>query len=151
MGRWVRSKHIGAAALLSLVTVTTAAAEEVKKTAWTTTLPSATLRLPAPADWAAGAQAQARESDSLLNGALIGAAAGVASGLFLCRLSEPWRNCVDDVGPMIRIGAIGAGIGIGIDALIRRTIYQSPDGAARLHAEPLMGRRGGGLQLSLDF
>ena len=71
-----------------------------------------------------------RKSDSVLNGALIGAGVGVASGLFLCRLSEPWRNCRDDVGPMLRIGAIGAGIGIGIDALIRgrRTIYDSADG-----------------------
>ena len=33
-----------------------------------------------------------RQSDSLLNGALIGAGAGVASGLFFCSLMEPWEN-----------------------------------------------------------
>ena len=67
---------------------------------------------------------EVRQSDSLLNGALVGAGAAIASGLFLCTRSEPWENCRDDVGPMLRIGAIGAGVGIGIDALIRgrRTI-----------------------------
>jgi hypothetical protein len=93
-----------------------------------------------------------RDSDSVLNGALIGAGAAVASGLFLCRLTETWENCRDDAGPMFRIGAIGAGIGIGIDALIRgrKTIYEAP-GATRLHAEPIVGRRAAGLQVSLTF
>src|SRR5687767_9551150 len=49
---------------------------------------------------------RARHSDSVINGALIGAGAAVASGLFLCSLTEPWENCRDDVGPMFRIGAI---------------------------------------------
>jgi hypothetical protein len=53
-----------------------------------------------------------RHSDSLLNGALIGAGVAVASGLLVCRTMEPWENCRDDVGPMLRIGAIGAAIGI---------------------------------------
>jgi len=94
----------------------------------------------------------ARHSDSVINGALIGAGAAVASGLFLCRLTESWENCRDDVGPMLRIGALGAGIGIGIDALIRgrKTIYEAP-GSARLSAAPIVARRGGGLQLSLSF
>jgi hypothetical protein len=83
---------------------------------------------------------------------LIGAGAAVASGLALCRLTEPWENCRDDVGPMLRIGAIGAGAGAAIDALIRgrRTIYEAPR-SARLHVAPIIGRRVGGLHLSLDF
>jgi hypothetical protein len=93
-----------------------------------------------------------RHSDSLWNGALIGAGAAVASGLFICSSMEPWENCRDDVGPMVRIGAVGAGIGIAIDALIRgrKTIYEAP-GSTRLSAAPIAGRRGGGLQLSLSF
>ena len=94
-----------------------------------------------------------RHSDPVINGALIGAGAAVASGLFLCRLTETWENCRDDVGPMLRIGALGAGIGIGIDALLRgrRTIYEAAPGSTRLHAAPIAGRRTGGLQLSLSF
>jgi len=94
-----------------------------------------------------------RHSDSVLNGALIGAGVAVASGLFLCRTTEPWENCVDDVGPISRIGAVGAGIGIGIDALIRgwRTIYEAPPGATRLRAAPIIGRHARGLQVSLSF
>jgi hypothetical protein len=92
-----------------------------------------------------------RESDSLLNGALIGAGVAVASGLAFCTLMEPWDNCRDDVGPMIKIGAIGAGIGMGIDALIRKKIYQSASGGTEVHAAPLLGRRVQGLRLSVRF
>jgi hypothetical protein len=94
-----------------------------------------------------------RHSDSVINGALIGAGAALASGLFLCSLTEPWENCRDDVGPMFRIGAIGAGVGIGIDALIRgrRTIYEVAPGSTRLRAAPIVVRHAGGLQVSLSF
>ena len=92
-----------------------------------------------------------RQSDSLLNGALIGAGAGVASGLVFCRLMEPWQNCRDDFGSMLTVGAIGAGIGIGIDALIRKKVYQSASGAAQVYAAPVFGRRGQGFRLSVRF
>ena len=94
-----------------------------------------------------------RHADSVINGALIGAGVAVASGLVLCRLTETWENCRDDIGPMLRTGAIGAGIGIGIDALIRgrRTIYEADRGAARLHVAPIVARHAGGLQISLSF
>ena len=94
-----------------------------------------------------------RHSDSVWNGALIGAGAAVAAGLYLCNVTEPWENCRDDFGPMFRIGALGAGIGIGVDALIRgrTTIYERERGAARLQAAPIVGRHAGGLQVSLSF
>ena len=93
-----------------------------------------------------------RRSDSVLNGALIGAGVAVVSGLFMCRAMEPWENC-NDAGPLLRIGALGAGIGIGVDALIhgRKTIYQAPQGAVRLQAAPMVGRRAAGLQFSFSF
>ena len=92
-----------------------------------------------------------RENDSLINGALIGAGAAVASGLFLCTRMEPWRNCRDDYGAMVKIGAIGAGIGMGIDALIRKKVHQSASGETEVHATPLIGRRAKGLRLSVTF
>jgi hypothetical protein len=92
-----------------------------------------------------------RLSDSLLNGALIGAGAGVASGLLLCRATEPWENCRDDVGPMLIFGALGAGIGTGIDALLRREQTMPPGGRSGLVVRSLAGRRLRGLQLVLRF
>jgi hypothetical protein len=96
---------------------------------------------------------RARHSDSVLNGALIGAGAAVAAGLYLCNVTEPWANCRDDYGPMLRIGALGVGIGIGVDALIRgrTTVYERGEGAVRLRAAPIVGRHAGGLQVSLSF
>jgi len=94
-----------------------------------------------------------RHSDPVINGALIGAGAAVASGLFLCRMTEPWENCRDDAGPIFRIAAIGAGVGIGIDALIRgrKTIYEAGRGSARMRAAPVVARHVRGLQVSLSF
>jgi hypothetical protein len=92
-------------------------------------------------------QPSGRESDSVLNGALIGAGVAVATGLFLCTRTEPWENCRDDVGPMLRIGAIGAGIGIAIDALIRRKV----PAATSLHAAPILARETRGVRISISF
>jgi len=88
----------------------------------------------------------------VLNGALIGAAAAIGAGLFLCTRTEPWENCRDDAGPIFRIGALGAGVGIGIDALIRgrTTIYEAA-GSATLHVMPAVDRRGGTVQIELRF
>lgn len=97
-------------------------------------------------------QVKTRHPDSLINGALIGAGVGVASGLFVCRLMEPWEVCFDSVGPLAAFAAIGAGAGIGIDALIRgqRTIYAAP-GRTQIDAMPLVVKHGGGLQVSVSF
>jgi hypothetical protein len=93
-----------------------------------------------------------RRPDSLLNGALIGAGAAIASGLFLCTRTEPWENCRDDLGPILRIGAIGAGAGIAIDALIRgrRTIYPADRGAS-VRVVPVLSRDMWALRLSVRF
>jgi hypothetical protein len=98
-------------------------------------------------------QGEVRHNDPLWNGALIGAGVAVASGLLLCRAMEPWENCRDDAGPMLRIGALGAGIGIAIDALIRRgkTAEAPAPGSARLHAAPVIRRHARGVQVALRF
>jgi hypothetical protein len=115
----------------------------------TTTAGGGTRRLPT----IEVVRVRVRRSDPLMNGALIGAGAAVASGLFLCNLTEPWENCRDDAGPMFRIGAIGAGVGIGIDALIRgrRTIYEAARRSTQLHAAPIIAGHAAGLRISLSF
>jgi hypothetical protein len=115
-------------------------------TIWTVTIASA-----ASAQTSQPAPITIRESDSMLNGALIGAGAGVASHLLICRTMEPWDVCRNDVGSMLKFGALGAGIGMGIDALFRRTIYQSASGATEVHAAPLLGRRTKGMRFSVTF
>lgn len=94
-----------------------------------------------------------RRSDSLIDGALIGAGAAIASGLFLCTRTEPWRNCRDDAGPIVRIGAVGAGIGIAVDALIRgrKTIYERDPRSTRLLVTPVVSGHSKGAQISLHF
>lgn len=96
------------------------------------------------------ASAQTRQSDSLLNGALIGAGAGVAAELLVCRTMEPWDVCRNDVGTMVKFGALGAGIGMGIDALFRKTVFTTASGN-EVHAAPSIGRRAKGMRFSVRF
>ena len=114
-----------------------------------------TVLIPGTAVWSASEnqRVQSRHSDPLLNGALVGAGIAIASGLFVCTRTEPWANCRDDVGPMLRIGAIGAGVGIAVDALIRgrKEDRPGPSGSARLHAAPVIARRGAGVRMSVIF
>jgi hypothetical protein len=115
-----------------------------------TTMDGGEVRYFRPADII---RVRARHFDPVINGALIGAGAAIGAGLFMCTRTEPWENCRDDVGPIVRIGALGAGIGIGIDALIRgrRTIYERALASTQLRAAPIVGRRAAGLHLSLRF
>jgi hypothetical protein len=98
-----------------------------------------------------------RRSDSLATGAIIGASVGggLASAALLavpcegCGWSDPWM-------PLAVLGlyaAAGAGIGVGIDALIRptRVIYAPPGGGPKARVTPLVGHDRKGLALSFRF
>jgi hypothetical protein len=137
MGRTSRTwlRHAAVAAALSLFTTPLATAQ--------TRTPDQT---PPPEQRAA----TVRVSDSLWNGAAIGAGTAIAGGLFLCTRTEPWRNCRDDVGPMVRIGALGAGIGMAVDALIRKRV--DPGAASRrLDVAPILTKEAKGVELALTF
>jgi hypothetical protein len=97
------------------------------------------------------AKIRQRRSDSLQNGAIIGAAAGAGYGLAVLALLAS----MDDGGGPIPIGVvtgmvvftgIGAAAGAGIDALItrRQVIYEKPGGGGQVSISPLFldGRRG---------
>ena len=97
------------------------------------------------------ARIRQRRSDSLQNGAIIGAAAGLGYGLAILALMAS----IDDGGGPIPISVVtgmvvftgvGAAAGAGIDALItrRQVIYQRPGGGGQVSLAPLLrdGRRG---------
>jgi hypothetical protein len=98
-------------------------------------------------------QVKIRRPDSALNGALIGAGAAIAGGLFLCTRMEQWENCRDDTGAIATVGALGAGAGIVIDALIRKqhTIYLPNARPRRLVVSPLIGPHTKGVRISAAF
>jgi hypothetical protein len=52
---------------------------------------------------------------------------------------------------MLGVGALGAGIGIGIDLLIRKAIDPARPGTPQITASPVVGRRTGGLQFAFNF
>jgi hypothetical protein len=79
-----------------------------------------------------------RPPDSLANGALIGLAAGAAYGLLGSTVGtsdcDYYGPCYNEaafvIGSTLAFGGIGAGIGVGVDALIRRNrvIYRRDTG-----------------------
>lgn len=121
------------------------------------------LRLVTPAGpWELGevdvAQIRQRRSDSLQNGAIIGAAAGAGYGLALLAIAA---SANDGGGPipagvvtgMVVFTGIGAAAGAGIDALIARkqVIYRKPPGENRFSVSPLLGRGRRGAAVTLTF
>ncbi len=87
-----------------------------------------------------------RRGDSLKNGALIGFSAGgaLAAALATSFRGSDWRFDPEDYLAVIAVfGGVGAGIGVGIDALIRghTVIYARSRSAARtVSFAPILGR-----------
>jgi hypothetical protein len=136
---WVR--HVALALLLLLPAHADASAQTVGQH-------QSKLKIPATlfAHSAAQAQSTVRKSDPLWNGALLGAGGGVAAGLLLCTAMESWEICRDDFGSMLKFAALGAGIGAGIDALIRRRVP-----AAAFRTNPIVGQDRLGMRVTIDF
>lgn len=92
-----------------------------------------------------------RRQDSLGNGALWGLGIGAALA------AVPIALCEDCGGEAVAValvyGGLGAGIGVGIDALIARqqVIFQRPGATARLRVAPLVGGGRRGAVLAVTF
>ena len=98
---------------------------------------------------------QLRQGDSLGNGALIGlAVGGVGTGL-ACLASTEGPDQDWCLLAALVYGGIGAGIGVGIDALIpgkKRVAYRAPGSSqARLSLAPVITPRARGAALSFAF
>lgn len=99
-----------------------------------------------------------RRTDSLANGALIGlVAGGLAGAAFGAAVAED--EDADATAGIVLLaagfyGGLGAGIGVGIDALIRRqhVIYERPvTGVTGLRVSPLLGRERRGVLVEWRF
>lgn len=101
---------------------------------------------------------QQRRGDSLKNGALWGLGVGAgfaATALALLSGGDCYdtANCFGFAAAAIGVyGGIGAGIGTGVDAMIKgqQVVYQAPV-SARLQIAPLVTRRSKGVQLAFGF
>ena len=91
--------------------------------------------------------------DGLGNGALVGflSGAAVAASLLNAEGGSIRRGAALPV--MSLFGAAGAGVGVGVDALIERSqvVYRAEDASRRLTLSPLLSRDRRGLSLSLAF
>ena len=101
------------------------------------------------------AQIQHRRSDSLGNGALWGF--GIGAAFAVVAFAAAGDEAVEEEGGWMVLetgvyGAIGAGIGVGVDALIKKTsiIYARAPGGASARIVPIItgGRRGVALRMA---
>jgi hypothetical protein len=97
-----------------------------------------------------------RRGDSLGNGAIIGLIAGAAFGsvgaLIICAEEADCAGAA--TAAVLAYGAIGAGMGVGVDALIRRerTIYRAPARpAASIRISPIVTKNRQGIAVSWKF
>jgi hypothetical protein len=94
-----------------------------------------------------------RTSDSLVNGALIGAAVsgGLSSLMFLDNECHTDPVCYQAVAVYAGLGAV---VGLGVDALIHRNVVVytgRPRGQSRFAVAPILARGGRGMRLTLSF
>ena len=101
---------------------------------------------------------QQRRGDSLANGALWGLAAGAAyatAGMIMIGVDcYGGAHCAAVGATTIGVyGALAAGIGVGVDALIkgRKVVYRSPTTNTRLTIAPVFTTRSKGVLLSIGF
>jgi hypothetical protein len=96
-----------------------------------------------------------RRADSLADGAWTGLAVGMvipAIALLLLH-DECYCGAAEVAGVIGAYGGVGAGIGVGIDALVRRTktIYSAPAAAGRVRLTPLLTRDGSAMSVTIRF
>jgi len=95
--------------------------------------------------------------DSVLNGTLIGFAAGAAPGIIFIAGRQTGSDPIQDPGiaaSIILVPAVAtAGIGALVDALFfeHRIVYRSTSQQSRLSVSPWLAESGKGLQVSLRF
>ena len=88
--------------------------------------------------------ASAQSRDSLVNGAVIGAAIGAGAGVaFTHAVRDSDLTAAQYAYGAVVMGAIGAGIGLGIDALIHRSATRPALKRPRVLFAPAVGRVNG--------
>ncbi len=94
-----------------------------------------------------------RQRDGLGNGALVGFLSGAAVAVSLLTAEEGNVNRGAALLATSLFGAAGAGVGVGVDALIQRSqvVYRAEGASQRLTISPLLSRDRRGLSLSLAF
>lgn len=110
-------------------------------------------------DWAESDVLKIRQwrHDSLKNGALIGTGVGFGIGLAsVLAFCDEWVDCGGEaVGAVAIYTGIGAGVGLGIDALIpaKQTIYVGGAQASvsRIRVKPLVGKSRKGVAIAFSF
>jgi hypothetical protein len=103
------------------------------------------------------ARIRQRRQDSLANGAVIGAVAGMAYFLTILAIFGD-SDGGDVIVPTVIFGGVmltglGAAAGVGIDALItsRQVIYRPPAGEKTISVAPLVGRGRRGAAVTVRF
>jgi hypothetical protein len=96
-----------------------------------------------------------RRGDSLGNGALWGFIGGLASAGTLVAIAVADCSDCDNSGAWVAFpvyGAMGVGVGVGIDALIiRRHVIFQRSGSVKLHLVPILQHSRRGVEMSVGF
>lgn len=98
-----------------------------------------------------------RKGDPLWNGPLIGLAVGVGVGLIGAAGCHQYSSCGDSTGEFVALyGAIGAGAGLALDALLTRGHGWVPgkastSGDGSMHVSPVLGRSRTGVSATWQY
>lgn len=93
----------------------------------------------------------AQGRDGLLNGTVIGAAVGAGMGIALVHAVRDTEGAGQDAQGALIFGAMGAGVGLGVDALLNRAPSASGATPRRLLITPTVWRHLGGVVVRLRW
>ncbi len=96
-----------------------------------------------------------QRGDSLVNGMLIGLAAGAAAGLItttsICGTNDDECAVIVNLAVGLPVAAGGLGVGALVDSLIHKTIYRAGAGAGRVGVTPIIGPKRQGVLVAFAF
>ena len=110
-----------------------------------------TASVPSSSTWIAQTSAPRSSRDSLLNGTVIGAAIGAAIGMGLVYVTSDSEGADQYVYGALLFGGIGAGAGLGVDALLNRRAVVAVGSPRRIAVKTKVSRKATGVHVTMRW
>ncbi len=145
----LRSRWLPCVGLMLLLSIHSQAQERLPLREWsrpeafTASVPSSIL---------GAAQTSGSGRDSLVNGTVIGAAVGAAAGMALAYATRDSELGVEQYSyAALVFGGIGAGVGLGVDALLNRAAKVPVGSPRRIAIKTRVSRKAAGVRVSMNW
>jgi len=146
----LRGRWLPCVSLLLLVPLPAQAQEHLPVREWGRPA-TVTASVPSSSTWIAQTSGQRSSRDSLLNGTVIGAAIGAVAGMALVYWTSDSEGADQYVYGALVFGGIGAGAGLGLDALLNRSAGVAAGAPRRIAVKTRVSKKATGVHVSMRW